>query len=796
MTQQKTPIELTSFSKGFVTEVNPLTFPPDASVDELNFTINRNGTRSRRLGMDYETNYELVQTKVDFSDKDILDSGVYRWENVGDNPNITVAVIWFGNFLSFHDLTQEEISPNLQTNSVTLSRFDKNSKFSFASVDGRLVVAAGADEVAVLTYNVTNMKVEYQRLLIRDLFGVEDLYNNSDTDFETIDLREGNNVQFRPQFKTDAHVYNLRNQSWGNVKRSHLESSQSFDPIENFHTAANYKNDKYKAILPVEGPNKGTSTDKGVLPSNSDITHYGMAPDAQDDPPSDNFYARTLFDDPIGNVEAPRGYFVIDALSRGTSRLQAYKELMERNPRTDSTRGLSVDIDNLPSDITPGGASQVAEFAGRVWYAGFSGEIIDGDSYSPKLSSYLLFSKLVESASDINKCFQEGDPTSEETPDIVDSDGGYLRISGAYGIKKLINVGSALVVLAQNGVWVVFGDTLDSGFSATSYQVSKISDYSVASSKSVVEIDNGLMYWSNDGIYVLSRNDLGSYSVDNITQNTIQTFYDSIPQTDKEKASGIFDQYERKVRWLYGENKELIFDVKNGAFTKNEVAVNGQYLKSHVETTSFSVGVLSEDLVVDDVPVVVNGEEVTVNSRIRNSGTRSIKYLTISSYLDASLRLKIQYTFSLYKDQSFRDWKSVDGEGVDANAYIITGYLSGGDTQRAKQVPYLTVHLLQTESGFDSDFELLNQSSCKIQAQWDWTNNVNSNRWGKEFQGYRMKRVYLSDDFNFNNGHLLVTTKNKLRGKGKVVSLLFKTEPDKDCQLLGWSMVVGTKQNV
>jgi len=62
---------------------------------------------------------------------------------------------------------------------------------------------------------------------------------------------------------------------------------------------------------------------------------------------------------------------------------------MEKLPR------LVTDLDytdGLPEDRTPGGATLVAEFAGRVFYGGFSGKTIGGDENSPELSNYLLFS--------------------------------------------------------------------------------------------------------------------------------------------------------------------------------------------------------------------------------------------------------------------------------------------------------------------------------------------------------------------------------------------------------------------
>jgi len=39
-----------------------------------------------------------------------------------------------------------------------------------------------------------------------------------------------------------------------------------------------------------------------------------------------------------------------------------------------------------------------------------------------------------------------------------------------------------------------------------------------------------------------------------------------------------------------------------------------------------------------------------------------------------------------------------------------------------------------------------------------------------------------------------VTTKNKIRGRGRALSLKFSTEPQKDCQILGWSADMHSNQ--
>jgi len=47
-----------------------------------------------------------------------------------------------------------------------------------------------------------------------------------------------------------------------------------------------------------------------------------------------------------------------------------------------------------------------------------------------------------------------------------------------------------------------------------------------------------------------------------------------------------------------------------------------------------------------------------------------------------------------------------------------------------------------------------------------------------------MNAESLSETYSYS----VITTRNKLRGKGRALSLKFRTEPYRDLQLLGWSI--------
>lgn len=88
------------------------------------------------------------------------------------------------------------------------------------------------------------------------------------------------------------------------------------------------------------------------------------------------------------------------------------------------------------------------------------------------------------------------------------------------------------------------------------------------------------------------------------------------------------------------------------------------------------------------------------------------------------------------------------------------------------------------------------QSSCLVQFQWAWSNSVQSHRWTTPMQYYRLRNPYYPGFGTVANSFDVVETRNKVRGTGKVLSILFTTEPGKHCTIYGWSMNIGVDGNV
>ena len=267
--------EYNTFVQGLITEANPLTFPENASVDEDNFVLERNGKRSRRKGMDYEINYILVDSGVTATTSEPLTLSANEWRGINDVATVGLIVVQQGLDLYFYDLFASSISatqknlnadsttPN-PTGALTLPAGDPSATISVSPVLGRLVVVNGSKYVYTLRYDTESDLVilEKRIISIRDMFGVDDNLE----------------VDTRPSTNSQAHSYNLQNQGWTTSKVSSFKSGQ------------------------------------GKYPSNADIWTLGKDAD-------DNFDSELLVKTHFGTTPAPKGHKIIEAFNRGVSRV-------------------------------------------------------------------------------------------------------------------------------------------------------------------------------------------------------------------------------------------------------------------------------------------------------------------------------------------------------------------------------------------------------------------------------------------------------------------------------------------
>lgn len=744
----KTPIEFRT-QTGIVTEASPLNFPEGASVDEQNFVIKRDGSRERRFGLDIEDTGVFTSTGVLSASVPKEKFQSYLWVAAGNDASVNITVVAVGNTLWFFDAGAEILSgsPLNSGNSLSLST-SGDTELQFTTVAGDLYIVNGSQQITSLSYDQDSDTVTSRtfRIKIRDFFGVED----------------GLRVDERPAALSISHNYNLRNQGW---------------PEEDHYIEANNTRDDLVQI---------TKTRLGKYPSNSDIWHTALIFDPEDG--QNEYRALELFE---YTTEAPLGHYIIDAFNRSSSRLEA----MARHP---SVFGSTA---SFPSDVSTDGVVAVGSYAGRVWYAAGGGKTT-GDTRSPYISTFVFYSRIVDNIDDAGKCYSQNDPTDKDISDVLDTDGGFIRIPEARGIHRLVPMQDSLIVFAENGIWAITGG--DAGFSATDQRAIKVSNVGSLSPSSVAEAEGSIFYWGDSGVYVVQQTETSVYpTAQNLTETTIQSLYNAIPSVSKRSAKGFFDADERAVRWLYNSGQswyggsswtdrydaELILNLTIPAWYKNVIDDDGSSvpaLTAYVDTESFTRQVGTEAVTSGGEIVTSDGDTVTISTVDDTSITSKRRYLIIDTSTTTA-----RLAFAEYRDTNFEDWPSYTAN--DAAAYVVTGYVTGGDTAREKRAPYVTVHMTRTETGFElsgSEYVFTNPSGCKMQAQWEWANSANSGRWGTEWEVYRYKRPWVpsgsGDTLDY--GFSVITTKNRIRGSGRALSIKFSSEPGKDLKLLGWSL--------
>lgn len=738
MARQRIALQVNQFVGGFNTEANPLNFPPNASTDESNMGLETNGSRKRRKGFDVEDGYVEVDTGQELQTDVILHRNQVRWDNPGGDPEAQLVVVRIGSYLAIHDPDQLPLSGSLVYSETLSNAYDGHVDMSV--LDGKLIVANGdPNGILVYDYDGTTVTKTQKNLLIRDFFGVESPYTLP------------SELTTRPSSLVNKHLYNLRNQTFALPRVTAIANTTDLgDPIKQFKTA----------ITGTFYPSMADS----LIPHLYARTSYTNAT-------IERFDADSLVKNPPGTTNAPRGYFIINALDRGPSRIVAGQKLVADNTLDyDFTTGKV-----LPTDTTTTGATAVANYGGRAWFGGFGSEVVGGDELSPDLSSYLLFSRVVISTDDIFKCYQQADPTSPTDPDLADDDGGYIKIDGAYGIKSLIQLDSSLFVLAENGVWRVSG--LDeNSFVATGYTVSKITKDGCISGSSVVVNKASLSFWGYDAIYGIQQGQTGGWESVNLTRDTIQTFYDSIPVGDKSSSVGIYNESNNTVRWLYGGDpdapedvRELILDFRYSAFTKNlinlvdgvvgPITVGNSQPRSNGTDLLVTAGGVA---VVDSV-----GDDVTVPLLETNRSDFETVYCILLSTSPT-----LTYTFGSYNNSdTFLDWEVFDAVGVDSPAYLTTSSVTGADARLRKDVPYLTLYFKRTEKA-EQD------SSCILSTHWDWTSASTAKRWSSPKEVYRPRRTDTGDDF--------VVTRSLIRGGGRSVAFNLESSEGKTMHIYGW----------
>lgn len=733
------------FNKGLITEATGLSYPENSMKAAVNIDLNFDGSIKRRRGLQYEVDYVLDDLGGTIADNVAIQT--FLWENAGAQRNLNILVLRVADELRFYDMTSGAVSANLM-DTMALPALVIDDRLSFDKGNGFLFIGGS---------NMTTRAVEYDGVS----FSYEEILPKI-RDVEGFDLGFENDYRPLAGDLTDEYYYNLGNQGWA-----------------------------LKVVPDWGGGNRVTwnayEFGVGRYPAMSD--RY-VAEASTYDPRAD----RTI---DAFSTDPTKGKFIIEAFN------------IDRGSVMASVSAISAEALGYANNISASHpAIVISERPSAVGF--FQGHALMGTVANNRYASQIFVSQSIKTVADISKCYASNDPTADIESTPLDTDGGIITIAGLGYVYAFKNLGPWCIIFSDTGVWSMRAAD-DAVFSINNVTITKLSDVGAVGVDNIVAVDNTILYWTDQGIYAVLPDDSSlNITVQNITETTIQDLYNDISGIQRENAFGVLDRVNRKVYWLYNNdlvsttgavsfyNRALVYDIRMNAFY--------EYVYQDVDTTKtrLSCPFFKQDIInsVEEVGVLAGVDEViagvdSVVVELQSSATYetpSVLFVTIPTNAGGNDTV----TFSLYNNRLLKDWPLA--ENVSYDSYVETGHELLQEPGTNKQIGSIHCFFNRTEESFidrGTGIEFDYPSGCILTSKWEWTTTGTANRWSEPQQVYRFRAPFIAgaslDPFDYD--YSVISTRSKVRGKGKAVSFRFESEEGKDFQLLGWAIeyTAGTK---
>lgn len=778
-----------TFARGINTEASFINFPENCSLDEENYELQINGARRRRRGLQMEDGGELIDTT--YTAGQAVRS--FKWTQVNNDANLNFVLVQVGRALF---VLNDNDTPSAEViGEFDLVDFKVNTSTSTQVASSPVDIASGRGHFVLVGKYVKPTWISYDP--------DTDMFTSTGVDIKERDLvgiEDGVPISANPVTETESHSYNLFNRGWKLADLEAFRTDQSMEPSKSMvpwlgyarqDTANVAEQDWTKAFSPaklVAELFQDASAPQGhfirdpfdresiILPDSSDTMQivtwsisgtfggfqtvtveteaaHGLV--ATDDVNVINNSAKYHFGR-FGKTFTFNGVNEVVSVpdtTHFTIQVTFPDEFTGWTDQFQSKGAIGFTILSDESvEAIPFRPRCTAFFAGRAWYAGTPAE---------NLSSKIFFSQILESNAQYGKCYQVADPTDERISDILPSDGGTVVIPEANDIIRLLPYGNALLVFSTNGVWAIAGG--ESGyFTATSYSVRKVggSSEGLVSAGACVLAGNIPYYCSTTDIFGIQQDPNSGFLVStNLTEITIHTLYNNIPQASRALMQCAYDNLSKRIVCLYDNtgtleayqyDKSLVYDTRLQAWVKSSYAVDANRYVSSV---------------------------FAVRSSLADAPGSKLKFVC---FVDGKIQL------SETRNEGFTDLGL-----TEPDAFLVTGYDVLGDASKQKQAPYIWVFSGKTETGYTAlgdDLVPVRESSTSMQARWNWADNTVSGKWGRSQEVYRHLRFYQPVDVSdtFADGQPLVVTRNKLRGRGRSLHLKFQAGEGKDSWLFGW----------
>lgn len=703
-----------NFTKGLITEATGLNFPENACTETYNCVFDKTGLVYRRLGIDYEVGYSVANT-VTRSESVFSE---FSWQAVAGQGDLNFTVAQIGNLVYFWEVNSiGSLSAGKKTFTINLESFKVSG--APATKTKAAQFASGKGYLFIAHPYCEPMYVTYNTSSGTISTTKIDI---TIRDFEGVKDDQG--LEARLPTITVAHKYNIYNQGW------YMQAAIARNTPDH--------NDNRFGII-----GEGWRSLTGYWPSNTQIwwtykDSFNIAIAEYD--------GRKM----TGNSPAPKGHYILNAFYQDRASVSGVSGIQT------TTSGF-----NRPSSV--------AFFAGRAFYTS-----VPAGNYGSKI----YFSQIIERDTQLGQCYQENDPTSEIAADLLPSDGGVIQILEAGTIYRMVPVDASLVVFASNGIWTISGSQ-GTAFSANDYAVKKLAGVETRSATSFVVASGLPVWWNQDGIYGITVDQsLGTLSVQSLVDQTIQDFYDLIPNSSKSYVKGAYNPLTRRVQWLYrstpavtvDQNYEydrvLSFDTSTGVFYPWTISTGEDFPKVNGIIVNKGNGItrVQENVTTNAGVLVTNNALVAVTSTTESVTELSASFRFVTTKVTTGTTNQV--TFSQERNINYLDWVIPTTTGVSYESFFITGYKVHGEGVRKFQSNYLSMYS-QVEIG----------SSFFVQGQWNFTTTGNSGKWSTKQQGYRPSTT---QKYNW--------SRLKIRGTGNSLQFRVSSETSKPFFIIGYSL--------
>lgn len=777
-----------TFAGGLITDVSPLGYPDETTQDESNFELLRNGSRRRRKGLLLESggaNYTLPDT---LTSTDRVTS--FNWRDAGGVGSNFIAVQFGCNLVFFSDTKNP--SSSIQSGHIDLCAYKVSGKANSdvannpismtVGVGKNLIVAGKYIEPFYITWDGSDFTANPISIIERDFIGnPDDVPMGTYPTSSTLDI---------------SHEYNLRNRGWRypNITQYHTDKSKwpskamwpwkafrrrSINNINADDGTWEFSSDKIEAELfgDASAPqghlliNPFNTTTSGIVSGVNQITDLTWTSstvlqvttqDAHGFSNGNNitivgntfFYSDPMW--PIYYNSTIDGTYTISGVTTNTFTIAITQDPYFSGWGTlgQTHSATTSEIVNHPNPFTTSERPQiVAWYAGRVWYFNIDDE---------HLADKIYFSQIAEFETQYGKCYQHADPTDQEFNELTPADGGVIIIPDLGKVHAARVFGNSLLIFSLRGVWSISGNR--GGFSADSYEVRKISDYSCTSEYAIVSTSDKVFWSGWEGINILFQDpQTGFLTAEPILLGKNQTWWNRIPEVCQERVKLTYDKGQDKLYVLYNTNSSDASNKYNECFVYF-APLKAAYLLTFPKTSSYITHILTTT--------------TTQDSELN----KNIKFIVAAS------------SGTIVKMCDMAQTSFLDFDGTESVPYMVSGYDNLKDFHNQKQAPVIHTFCQKTETGYTeagTDLIPINESSVLLRPIWDWSDNTNSGKYGPQYQVYRHRRYYqpANSSDTFDDGQPVVVARSKLRGRGRVLHLEFEGEAGKDAHILGWTIL-------